>query len=116
LYFSNKRSQGNFKCAIEYFEQAIAKDPNYAAPYSGISDVLIGQIFVGATSDQVRQRATWAAEKSVALDPSLAEAHASLGVIRELYDWDWRGAETEYQHAIELNRNSATAHQVYALF
>jgi tetratricopeptide (TPR) repeat protein len=96
--------------------EAIAKDPDFAAAYSGLSDALIGQIFTGTPSSEVRDKATQAAEKSIELDPSLAEAHDSLGIIRELYDWDWAGAESEYRRAIELNRNFAHAHQDYALF
>lgn len=116
LYFSNKRSPEGFKRAIESFHEAIAKDPDYATAYSGLSNALIGQIFTGTPSSEVRDRATQAAEKSVELDPSLAEAHASLGTIRELYDWEWTAAEREYRRAIELNRNFAHAHQEYALF
>lgn len=77
---------------------------------------LVGQIFTGTPSDQVRGRATSAAEKAIALDPSVAEAHDSLAVIRELYDWNWAAAEDEYKRAIDLNHNFAGAHQNYALF
>ena len=116
LYFSNKRSPESFKRALEYFHEAIAKDPDFAAAYSGLSDALIGQIFTGTPSSEVRDKATQAAEKSIELDPALAEAHDSLGIIREIYDWDWAGAESEYRRAIELTRNFAHAHQDYALF
>src|SRR5262249_6871226 len=116
MYFSNKRSAPNFTRAMNYFQQAIANEPRYAAAYSGLSDALIGLIFTGTPSKDVRQRATWAADKSIELDPEIAEAHASSGTIRELYDWDWVGAEREYRRAIELNQNFARAHQEYALF
>ena len=109
IYFSNKRSAPNFKRAIEYFQQAIEKDPNYALAYSGLSDALLGQIFTGTPSQKVRERATRTALKSVELDPSLPEVHNSLAGIREFYDWDWPSAEREYQRAIELNQNFARA-------
>jgi len=116
IYFSNKRSAPNFKRAIEYFQQAIEKDPNYALAYSGLSDALLGQIFTGTPSQKVRERATRTALKSVELDPSLPEVHNSLAGIREFYDWDWPSAEREYQRAIELNQSFAAAHQDYAIF
>ena len=116
IYFSNKRSAPNFKRAIEYFQQAIEKDPNYALAYSGLSDALLGQIFTGTPSQKVRERATRTALKSVELDPSLPEVHNSLAGSREFYDWDWPSAEREYQRAIELNQNFAAAHQDYAIF
>ncbi len=116
LYFSNKRSAANFTRAIEYFQQAIAKDPGYAAAYSGLSDALLGEVFTGTPSEEVRQKATLAAQKALELDPSLAEAHNSLGGIREFYDWDWPEAEKEYRRAIELNPNFAAGHQDLAMF
>jgi TolB-like protein/DNA-binding winged helix-turn-helix (wHTH) protein/Tfp pilus assembly protein PilF len=116
IYFSNRRSAQNFKRAIEYFQQAIAKDPNYALAYSGLAGAFLGQVFTGTPFEEVREKATWAALKAVEIDPSLPEVHNSLAGIRELYDWDWSGAEKEYQRAIELNQNFAAAHQSYAIF
>jgi len=116
MYFSNKRSEPNFTRAIQYFQQAIARDPNYANAYSGLSDALIGQIYTDSQSDQVREKATSAAEKSIALDSSLQEAHVALATIREMYDWNWAAAESEYRQALALNPNFAAAHQQYALF
>jgi TolB-like protein/DNA-binding winged helix-turn-helix (wHTH) protein len=116
LYFSNKRSAPNFTRAIEYFQQAIARDSSYAVAYAGLSDALLGQVFTGTPSERIREKATWAALKAIELDPFLPEGHNSLGGIREFYDWDWSGAEKEYQRAIELNQNFAAAHQDYAIF
>ncbi|HET9804313.1 MAG TPA: winged helix-turn-helix domain-containing protein, partial [Candidatus Acidoferrum sp.] len=116
LYFSNKRSRPNFERALQYFEQAIARDPSYARAYSGICEALIGELFVGVPREKVRARATWAAEKAVELDPSLPEAHSSLGGIHEFFDWDWRAAEEEYERALALDQNSAAMHQDYAVF
>jgi TolB-like protein len=116
LYFCNKRSAENFTRAIAYFQQAVAIDPSYAAPYSGLSDAFFGQTFTGTPAAKVRERATLAAMKSIELDSSLPEAHTSMALIHELYDWDWAAAEKEYLRAIELNPNFARGHQEYANF
>ncbi|MGE5724610.1 MAG: winged helix-turn-helix domain-containing tetratricopeptide repeat protein [Acidobacteriota bacterium] len=115
LYFSNKRNAADFTRAIGYFNQAIAKDSGYAAAYSGLSDALLGEIFTGTPAEKVREKATLSAQKAIELDPSSAEAHNSLGGIREFWDWDWAAAEREYRRAIELNPNFAAGHQDYAL-
>lgn len=116
LYFSNKRNAADFDRAIGYFNQAIAKDSGYAAAYSGLSDALLGEIFTGTPAEKVREKATLSAQKAIELDPSSAEAHNSLGGIREFWDWDWAAAEKEYKRAIELNPNFVAGHQDYALF
>ena len=116
LYFSNTRNAAGFTRAIEYFNQAIAKDSGYAAAYSGLSDALLGEIFTGTPAEKVREKTTLNAQKAIELDPFSAEAHNSLGGIREFWDWDWSAAEKEYRRAIELNPNFAAGHQDYALF
>lgn len=116
LYFSNKRSAPDFVRAIDYFQQAIAKEPRYARAYSGLTEAFFGQLFSGTPPDEIRGKATTAALKSVQLDDSAPEGHYSLGGIREFFDWNWLRAEEEYKRAIELNQNSATAHQAYSLF
>lgn len=116
LYFSNKRSTENFTRAINYFQQAISIDPSYAAAYSGLSNALLGEMFTGTPHRNVREQATFAAMKSIDLDPNLPESHDTLGGIHEFYEWDWSAAEHEYRRAIELNPNFAAAHQDYAIF
>lgn len=116
LYFSNQRNSGGFTRAIEYFNQAIAKDSKYAAAYSGLSDALVGEIFTGTPAEKVREKATLSAQKAIELDPSSVEAHNSLGGIHEFWDWDWAAAEKEYRRAIELNPNFSAGHQDYAFF
>ena len=116
LYFSTKRNAADFDRAIGYFNQAIAEDPGYAAAYSGLSDALLGEIFTGTPLEKVREKAAWSAQKAIELDPSSAEAHSSLGGIREFWDWDWEAAEKEYKRAIELNQNFVAGHQYYAMF
>lgn len=115
-YFSDKRSAAEFPRAIKYFQQAIARDPTYAAAYAGLADALVGEIYTGTPPDVVREKASWAALKAVQLDPSLSDGHYEYGIIREAYNWDWSGAEKEYLRAIDLNQNSAAAHQEYAVF
>jgi TolB-like protein/DNA-binding winged helix-turn-helix (wHTH) protein len=116
LYFSNKRSLPNFERAIYYYEDAIARDPSFAAAYSGLGEALIGEAFAGKPFDKVRERYIWALTKVNELDPQSPEAHFCLASAHEFVDWDWSGADKEYQRIFELNPNFALAHQVYALF
>jgi TolB-like protein/DNA-binding winged helix-turn-helix (wHTH) protein/Flp pilus assembly protein TadD len=114
-YFWNKRDEASFAKAIDYFQQAIAKDPTYAAAYAGLADsyALLGG-FNLVPVEQAMPRARAAAEKALELDSNLAEAHASLGLIAPFNNWNWADAERHYQRAIELNPNYATAHHWYA--
>ena len=111
-FYWNKRTVDDLNRAIPNFQQAIDKDPNYALAYSGLADsyALLAVFGVVPPKDLMPQ-ARAAATKSLALDDSLAEAHASLGEIMAYYDWDFSGAEREFRRAIDLNPNYATAHQ-----
>ncbi|MFZ0956329.1 MAG: winged helix-turn-helix domain-containing protein [Candidatus Sulfotelmatobacter sp.] len=116
-YFWNKRTEDGLQQAITCFQQAIVKDPNYARAYSGLADsyvLLSGYTLASQTESIPKARA--AALKALELDEGLAEAHTSLALITENYDWDWKTAEKEYRRAIELNPNYATAHHWYAEF
>jgi len=116
-YFWNKRTPRGFEQAIECFQQAVARDPNYARAYAGLADsyaLLSGYTQTPATESMPKARA--AALKALELDEGLAEAHTSLALITENYDWDWKTAEKEYRRAIELNPNYATTHHWYAEF
>jgi tetratricopeptide (TPR) repeat protein len=107
----------NLKKAIDYFDQAIATDPDYARAYSGLADsyALSGDWEYGILSPQdAFPRAKAAATKALALDDSLSEAHTSLAFILDLYDWGWASAEKEYKRALVLNPGYATAHHWYA--
>jgi TolB-like protein/DNA-binding winged helix-turn-helix (wHTH) protein/Tfp pilus assembly protein PilF len=116
-YFWNKRSGEGFRHAVGFFQQAIAKDPNYAPAYAGLSDcyVLMNSYFIGPP-DELMPKARNAALRALQLDDKSAEAHTSLALIAEMYDWDWQTAEKEYRRAIQLNPNYATAHHWYAEF
>jgi len=115
LYFWNKRTVPDFQQAIEYFQQAIAQDSSYAPAYAGLADsyALLGGYNQGFQSD-LMPKARAAALRALELDKGLAEAHTALALIVQNYDFDWVSAETEFQRAIQLNPNYATAHHWYA--
>jgi len=116
-YFWNKRTADGLEKALEFFNQAIAKDPNYAAAFSGLADTyaLLGDWqYAVMTPKEALPRAKAAAMKALELDDSLGEAHASLAFSQDLFDWNWEAAEKEFRRAIELNPGYATAHHWYA--
>jgi TolB-like protein/DNA-binding winged helix-turn-helix (wHTH) protein/Flp pilus assembly protein TadD len=115
LYFWNKRTTEGFPRAIDYFQQAINKDPNDARAYAGLADcyALIGG-YSGIQKTEYAEKARAAARKALDLDDSLPEAHTAWALVIQNYDWDWENAEKEYRRAIELNPNYATAHHWYA--
>src|ERR1700730_8946376 len=114
-YFWNKRSRDGFLRAIEYFQQAIARSPNYAQAYAGLADsyILLGPNDI-LPANQVYPKAKAAASKALEIDDSMAEPHASLGFVKLLYDWDPGEAELEFRRAIELDWNYPTGHHWYA--
>jgi DNA-binding winged helix-turn-helix (wHTH) protein/TolB-like protein/tetratricopeptide (TPR) repeat protein len=100
---------------ISYFGQAIEADPNYALAYAGLADAYRGLAVGGETpSAEAFPKAKAAAVRAIALDETLAEAHANLGHIIFWYDWDWAAAEAEHKRALELDPNSADTLQFYA--
>ena len=113
-FFWNKRTGVDLRKAIDYFNQAVAKDPSYALAYAGLADayVLLSGFGAASPKDSLPQ-AKAAAEKALELDSTLGEAHASLAQALLAYDFDFAGANREFQHAIELNPNYATAHHWY---
>ncbi len=114
-YFWNMRRQDHIATAIDYFNQAIAEDPEYALAYTGLADSYALQIdYRGLPVAQGMDRAKEEARKALALDESLAEAHTSLAWVTFIYDWDWDEAETHFRRAIALNPRYPTAHQWYA--
>ena len=116
-YYWTKRTADDLHKSIGYFQQAIDLDPNYALAYSGIADcyVLLGYHNYGAEPPgEALPRARAAAERAVAIDPTIAEGHTSLANALGA-EWDLRGAGTEFTRAIALNPNYATAHQWYSI-
>jgi TolB-like protein/Tfp pilus assembly protein PilF len=117
-FYWNKRTLEGLRRGVEYFQQAIRLDPDYALAYAGLADshLLMGSVEYGALHPkEALQSAKIATLEALRLDGTLAEAHASLGYVR-LFDWDWSEAGKEYRKAVELNPNYATAHHWYALY
>ena len=114
-YFWNKRTEEGMKKSIEYYEQAIEKDPSYALAYSGLADTYntLGD-WDFLPSKEAYSKAKVAATKALEIDDLLAEAHSALAWVKHVFDWDWLEAEREFKRAIELNPRYPTAHQWYA--
>jgi len=113
-YFWNRRTEDGLNKAIDYFEQALELDPDYALAYTGIADaysMLSGYNFLSA--HESIPKAKTAALKALEIDKTLAEAYTSLAHIKERYDFDWLGSEEYYKRAIELNPNYPLAHHWY---
>jgi serine/threonine-protein kinase len=114
-YEWNQRTQEAITRAIAHFEQAIAEDPRYALAYTGLADSYALHVdYRSVPVDEGFAHARSYARQALALDDSLAEAHASLAWTLFIYDWDWAAAEMEFRRAIELDPDYATAHQWYA--
>ncbi|MBI3484259.1 MAG: NAD(P)H-binding protein, partial [Acidobacteria bacterium] len=115
-YYLNQRALDGLERGIGFFEQAAAIDPNYALASVGIADTynLLG-FYSGLPPKVAYPKAKEAAQKALALDSSLAEAHAALADVRLNYDYDWKGAEAGFRRAIELNPNYAVAHHWYGV-
>ena len=116
-FWWNKRYDEGFRKAIDYFNQAIALDPNYALAYAGLADcyAILSPYNVSAPEDSF-PRAKVAVMKALAIDEQLVEARTSLAHITWMYDWDWTGAEREFKRAIDINPNYATAHEWYSVY
>ena len=117
-YFWNKRTEVDLKLAIDYFEQAIARDPGYALAYAGLADTYesLGFSFDAAVLSprEAMPRARAAALKALELDDASAEAHTSLAFEAFLYEWDPTAAEQHFRRALELNPQYANAHHWYS--
>src|SRR5262249_20191813 len=116
-FYWNKRDPEGLKRSKELFEQAIARDPNFALSYVGLADtymVMLESFPIPSTEALAKSRE--ASLKAMQLDDNLAEAHASLAFVHFLLDWDWETAEHEFQRAIALNPSYATAHHWYSMY
>ena len=116
-YYWNKMSGDAVTQAADYFSKAIALDGSYAPVYVGLADCYVRQANLGhLPPSEAYERAKTATLRALEADNGLAEAHASLAVIRADYDWDWEGAETEFRRALELDPKHVNAHQWHAVF
>ena len=118
-YFWNKRTEEGYLKAIECFNGAIAREPQYAEAYAGLADAyaLLGSLpNARLPRGEAMPKAKASALRSLQLDNSLAEAHTSLGFVKMQYEWDWPDAEREFHRALDLNPSYATAHQWYAIW
>jgi len=113
LFYWNKWTEADLKKAADYFTQAVQKDPRYALSYAGLADTysLLGDYYLPPSEAWPKAKA--AAMQALEIDDTLAEAHTSLALVKEHFEWDWTGADSEFRRAIELNPNSATAHHWY---
>jgi adenylate cyclase len=111
-FYWKKRTEEGLNKGLAYFEEALQKDPNYALAYAGLADsynMLGWWEFVPA--HETAPKAKQAALKALELDPLLPEAHASLGLVKTAYEWDWNGGEAELQEALRLNPSYETAYR-----
>jgi TolB-like protein/Tfp pilus assembly protein PilF len=115
-YYWNQYAQAGLKKALTYFQEAIDIDPTYALAYAGLADTYYRLSCVYAPTRDAMPKARAAAMKALDIDETLSEAHASLGLIKMFYEWDWPGAKEEFERAIELNPNNALAHQRFGLY
>ncbi len=117
-YFWSRRTPEGLRKGLEYAQQAVALDPTYAAAYIGIADTynLLGAQHSVMPPGDAFPRARAAAERALEIDPSMAEAFASLGFVAYCFDWDWPTAEGHFRRAIELRPNYPTAHHWYGEF
>ena len=114
-FYWNKRTGESLKQSVDFYSQAIAKDPNYALAYSGLSESY--GLFPGysvALPQESMPKAKAAAVRAIEIDDSLAEAHSALGVYLSMYSWNQPAADQEFRRAIALNHKYPTAHQQFA--
>jgi TolB-like protein/Tfp pilus assembly protein PilF len=115
-FFWDKRTGENLKKSIDYFNQAIAADPNYALAYVGLADCyLLLEDYGGTAANETYPKAKAFAQRALQLDSSLAEAHTSLAYVYTNL-WQWEQAEEEFKRAITLNPNYSTEHHWYSLY
>jgi TolB-like protein/Tfp pilus assembly protein PilF len=112
---ASSRTESGLKAAVGFFERAISMDPDFALAYTGLADAYsILALLELVPPKEAFPKSKTAAEKALALDNHLAEAHVSLGIVKFQYEWDWPGAEATFKRALDLNPGYAPAHQYFA--
>jgi len=115
-HYSSKFTKEGFNEGIDYLNQAIAKDPNYAQALSALANNYINQDDWFMAPKEAGPKARDAAKKALALDETDAEAHVALAIESQWYEWNWAASEREFKRAIELNPDSGDAHGYYSWF
>ena len=115
-YHVNQGDEAAVRKSIDEFNAAIAGAPNDARSYAGLVQAYIALTDFYERPTETMPRAKDAAETAVRLDDNLADAHAALGAVRFIYDWDWKGAESEFRRALSLSSTSSDAHVWYGIF
>ncbi len=116
LYIWNRRDERTFDKAIEYFSRSSAEDPHFAPAFASLADVYVLCGLNSFPGSKFGPLARQASLQALALDADSAEAHTALGAVSAVFDWDWGTAGREFQRAVDLDPNYATAHQWYADF
>jgi TolB-like protein/Flp pilus assembly protein TadD len=115
-YYWNRRYEGGIQKALTYFNQALERSRGYALADSGVADCFSILAFYNYVSPREGfGKAEVAAQKALAIDEELAEAHTSLGLVRTFFDWDFEAGEREFRRSIQLNPRYGTAHYWYGL-
>jgi serine/threonine protein kinase/tetratricopeptide (TPR) repeat protein len=113
----HKMTLEGLEASKRLFEEAIRLDPNYALAHHGLADCWYTQGFLGFVAPkEAMPKAKASVRRAIELDECIAEAHATLGVVMALYDWDWVGAERELLRSIELNSASPVSRDLYAFY
>lgn len=116
-FYHNKRSGKDIWKSLKYFKGAIHQDPHYALPYCGLTDCYSTLSFYGLFPPmKMMPKAGAAVLKALELDDLLAEAHTSLGNIKSYFEWDWDGAQREFERALELNPYDPYTYHAYASY
>jgi len=103
--------------SVDYFQQAVARAPNYAMAYAGLADAYTVQAILRASGrKEAAGKARAAVTRALELDPDLGEAHAALGLVLYLFEWDWAGADAEFRRGLSLSPGSEAVHEAYGAF